>query len=680
MSFNHRVLQEAIDPRVPLIDRIRFLGIFSNNLDEFFRVRVATVKRMIGLGTEVRAYFEMDPKQCLNEIQEKVLTLQNQFEKTFQSLIQELAENGVNIKTHENLSEEQSEFVGKYFYNEVLSHLVPILLGGEGPKPQIQDHSIYLAIKLWKKKDKKNKYTKYALMEMPETVSRFLVLPNSTEDQTDIILLDDVIRHGLPTVFHIFEFDHVVAHTIKLTRDAELDIEEDISSSLMEKLERSLERRKSGQFVRFVYDESIPDDLRKAVEKKVKLSPDVNRIPGGRYHNFKDFIGFPSLGRKSLNYQKLPAIDHPDLAGKRSILDVIDEKDILLTYPFQKFGHVIDLLREAAMDPSVTKIKINLYRVAKHSKIINALINAVKNGKKVLVVLELQARFDEKNNLKLSQVLQDEGVQVQFGVQGLKVHSKLILIERKVGVGKKLYAHIGTGNFHEGNASIYTDHSLLTADERITKEVKKVFNFLKQNYQRELFRHLLVSPFNTRRKLMQLIHQEIKYAKEGKEAYIYLKVNNLVDSSLIRKLYEASQAGVKIHGVVRGICALIPGVSGMSDNIHLVSVVDRFLEHTRLMIFSGGGNEKYFITSADWMTRNLDRRVEVGTPIYDKAIQEELKELFLLSYSDNVKARRLDKNMENKYLPSGDNRSIRSQIAIYHYFKEKFEASKPVEI
>lgn len=674
LSFNHRVLQEAKDPSVPLIERLRFLGIFSNNLDEFFRVRVATVKRMVNLGQEAKSYFEMNPKRCLEEIQKKVLVLQKDFDETFQTLLSELQGEGIRILRDTDLEGEQADFVTKYFNRQVISHLVPIMLTEGGPVPQIKDRSIYLAIKLSKKNDRKGKHNMYALMELPEVVDRFLVLPK-TGESTDLILLDDIIRFNLKNLFHIFSFDHAEAYAAKLTRDAELDIEEDISSSLMEKLERSLERRKSGNFVRFVYDEAIPKDLMKFISKKLDLPSGINQIPGGRYHNFKDFIGFPSLGKAHLNYPAWPPLPHKELAKAKSIFETLAKRDVLLTYPYQSFNYVIDLLREAAIDPDVLKIKINVYRVAENSKIINALINAVKNGKKVVVVLELQARFDEKNNLEWSQRLQDEGVIVQFGVMGLKVHSKLILIERKEGAARRYYAHIGTGNFHEGNAKIYTDFSLLTSDQRIAREVKKVFNFLKNNYQRELYKHLLVSPFNMRRKLMALIHNEIKNAKAGKEAYIKIKINNLVDSGMIRKLYEASQAGVKIDCVVRGICSLIPGVPGMSENITAIGIIDRFLEHTRFFIFANGGDERYFISSADLMTRNLDRRVEVGAPIYDPILQKELKDLFNISFTDDVKARMLDTKMENVYVENVDLESNRSQRTTYQYFESQLEES-----
>ena len=671
------MLQEAKDPNVPLIERIRFLGIFSNNLDEFFRVRVATVKRMVNLGLEARTYFEMDPAECLKEIQKRVLELQKQFELTFQRIIKEFAKENIHLLKENQLNEEQAKTVTRYFHEHVISNLVPILLDDDGPTPQIRDKSIYLAIKLSKKGDKKNKHTRYAMVELPENVDRFFVLP-AENGETNIILLDDIIRYNLPNLFPIFKFDKAEAYTIKLTRDAELDIEEDISSSLMEKLERSLEKRKTGKFVRFVFDQKIPEDLKQTILEKLRVPSEVNHIPGGRYHNFKDFIGFPDLGKPHLTYASWPPQAHVELEQHQSVIKTILERDVLLTYPFQSFNYVIDLLREAAMDPKVTKIKINVYRLAKNSKVVNALINAVKNGKKVVVVLELHARFDEKNNLKWSQKLQDEGVNVQFGVNGLKVHSKLILIERKDGKNKQFIAHVGTGNFHEGNAKIYTDFSLLTANPEIGKEVNKVFNFLKNNYQRELFKHLHVSPFNTRRKLMALIHTEIKNAKAGKEAYIYLKVNNLVDSGMIRKLYEASQAGVKIHCVVRGICSLIPGVAGMSENIKVIAIIDRFLEHTRMMIFANGGDEKYFITSADWMTRNLDRRVEVGVPVFDPIIQKELKGLFLLSYTDNVKARIIDEGLNNDYV---ENSSLpnRSQESIYKYYAAMAEGHENID-
>ncbi|TXC81607.1 polyphosphate kinase 1 [Luteibaculum oceani] len=673
LAFNDRVLQEAADKSVPVIERVKFLGIFSNNLDEFFKVRVATLNRIVNFGVEARNYLEMDPEECLEIIQSTVIKLQSKFEKIYEGLLDELREDNIIMLNEKQLTPDQLLFVRKYFTEKVRPNIVPIMLDKRKRFPTVKDKMIYLAIKM----HRENKAPDYALVELPtDVLPRFLVLPPQG-GRRYVMMLDDVIRASLPDIFNIFDYEDFEAYTIKLTRDAELDIEEDVSKSFMDKLESSIENRKKGQFVRFVYDATIPDDLFDFLLKKLKLRQTQNLIPGGRYHNFKDFMGFPNLGLKDFVNPPMPPLKHRHLDKYKSMFKAISEKDSLLTYPFQSFNYVIDLLREAAIDPKVTAIRINLYRVAKNSKIINALISAAKNHKKVEVVLELQARFDEKNNLYWSSKLQEEGVKVLFGVNGLKVHSKLILIERKEDKKVKYYAHIGTGNFHEGNAKLYTDYSLLTADQRIATEVNRVFNFLRENYKIGPFEHLLVSPFSTRSKMVELIHNEIEQVKQGKEGYIYLKLNNLQDRDMIIELYKASQAGVKIVGVVRGICSLIPGVPGMSENITIVSVIDRFLEHTRLMIFGNGGDEQFYLGSADWMTRNLDRRVEVTAPVYDPIIKKVLKETFMIYVKDNVKARIIDKNQYNLYVSNQGESRVRAQYEVYDYFKNRLGEEVP---
>jgi polyphosphate kinase len=485
-------------------------------------------------------------------------------------------------------------------------------------------------------------------------------------------MIDDIIRYHLTDIFSIFTFDKIEAYTFKITRDAELDLDDDISKSFLEKMKDSVEMRKEGKTVRFVYDKAMPLDVLNYLMAAQSLEAGENIIPGGRYHNFKDFMSFPDFGNSTFVYNELPPLNHPAFQEKnKSLIKTILNKDIMITYPFQTFQHVINVLREAAIDPKVISIKINLYRVASNSQIINALISAAKNGKKVTVVIELLARFDEQNNINWSNTLEDNGVTVQFGVQNLKVHSKLFLIKRKTGDKIQTIAHIGTGNFHEKTAKVYTDVSLLTADPGITKEVEKVFKIFKNNFDRSVFRELAVSPFNTRRKITSLIDQEIKNANNGEDAYIYLKMNNLVDASLIKKLYDASKAGVKVKAIIRGICALVPGVKGMSDNIIVRSVVGRYLEHSRIMIFANGGDEKYFITSGDWMGRNLDRRIEVAAPIYDKDIQKDIKFMIEACLNDNSKSRIIDKAQKNHRYDGGDIVPYNSQIETYNYFLQK---------
>lgn len=670
LSFNERVLQEANDKRVPLIERLRFLGIFSNNLDEFYRVRVASLRRMGLLGVKSHKNIGFDPRKILKKIQDISLQQQKEFEKCFGKLIKELELEGIRIRKENELTEAQGKFVSEYFEETVRQTLVPIMLEKKVKLPFLKDKVIYLAIKLSATKRLGDFH--YALIEVPsQVVSRFLVLPEAEKGISDIILLDDVIRYCFKEIFSIFDYDKIEGYTVKLTRDAELDIEDDVSFSIVEKVSKSLKKRKKGLPVRFIHDEKIPDDLLKMVFKKLKLEEGENIVPGGRYHNFKDFINFPTLGNKRLVNEELPPLAHPVLNNTRSIFQVIKKKDVLICYPYQSYNYIIDLLREAAIDPKVTSIMINLYRVANKSKVINALINAAKNGKNVVVVVELQARFDEENNIKLSEKLQEEGVKVIFGVTGLKVHSKLFLIERNEGAKKKLYAHIGTGNFHEGTARIYSDLSLLTADDRLTKEVQKLFNFFQNNYKQSNYRYLFVSPFNTRKRLIDLISEEIRNARRQHDAYILLKMNNLVDTELIKKLYQASNEGVKIQLIIRGVCSLVPGVKGLSENIEAISIIDRFLEHSRIFVFGNDGHELMFISSADWMERNLDHRIEVTAPIYDNEVRKQIRDLLNLQLKGESKSRIIDRSQSNIYKGEikSDKNLFRSQIEAYKYFK-----------
>jgi polyphosphate kinase len=665
LSFNERVLQEAEDVSVPLIERIRFLGIFSNNLDEFFRIRVAANKRLVEAKIKSIDHEEDSPKEILKKINKKTIQLQQRFEKVYQNLFKELEKENIFVVNEQNFLQEHIPFINTYFEDVVRPTLVPVMLNKKFPFPKLKGKSIYFALKL----TKPTRSVDYAIMEIPSLVlPRFIKLPDINEKKY-IILLDDIIRYKLESIFAIFNYKKIEAYTVKVTLDAELDIDQDISQSILDKITKSLKNRKTAQPVRFVYDETMPKDLLDFILSKNKTAKGDSIIPGGRYHNFKDFIDFPNVGGKHLKVEKLHPFKHPDLADKVSVFAEIDKKDILLNYPYQTFNHLIDLLREAAIDPKVTSIKINLYRVAKNSKVINALINAAKNGKSVTVVIELRARFDEEANIQWSNKLMDEGIHVIFGFPGLKVHSKLILITRKDGTKTTRYAHIGTGNFHGINAAIYCDTSLLTKDPRITEEVNKVFQLFRNTLDRPTFKNLRVSPFNTRRRITLLIDAEIKNAKMGKPAYMVVKLNNLVDNELIRKLYQASNAGVKIQLIIRGICALVPGIKGFSENIEVISIIDRFLEHSRLMIFCNGGNELYYLTSADWMSRNIDRRIEVGCPIYDKDLQKTIKDILSIQLADNTKARLIKKSQDNTYKKSNIEKPRRSQIDLYNYFK-----------
>ncbi len=669
LAFNERVLQEAEDETVPLIERIKFLGIYSNNRDEFFRVRVATLKRVVKHQKKATEVIGEDPQRLLDKIQKIVVEQQNKFEFTYQVILKELDRNNISIINEKQLNSRQKIFVADYFRERVMPTLFPIMLDNVAPFPYMRDRSGYLIIKLTNKNPRKKNI--YALLEIPtDSLSRFVVLPKEKE-RNFIILLDDVIRFNLDHVFSNFEYDYIEAFNIKLTRDAEIDIDNDLSKSFVEKISKGLKERKKGLPVRLVYDSTISPDLLDFIMKKIKFKKDDHPIPGGRYHNFKDFISFPNVGRPDLSYKKIVPLKHPDLKDQPTLFKIIKRKDILITYPYQSFDHLIDLLREASIDPKVKSIKITLYRVAKNSSIVKALINALKNGKQVTAVVELQARFDEEANIYWANKLQEEGAKVIYGVPGLKVHSKMFIISRKENNAYVDYAHIGTGNFNGDTARIYTDHSLLTADKRITEEVEKVFTFYGDNLKTGAYNHLLVSPFFMRKEFVKLINREIKNANQHKEAYIILKLNNLVDIEMIKKLYEASNQGVKIKLIIRGICSLVPGVKGMSENIEAISVVDKFLEHSRLFIFCNNGNEKYFLSSADWMTRNLDHRSEVAVPIYDENIQSHLREIIDTLWSDNMKARILGIKQNNEYRVLKSDVHVRAQDKIYNLFKPR---------
>ncbi|MEI6816186.1 MAG: polyphosphate kinase 1 [Bacteroidota bacterium] len=667
LAFNGRVLQEADDKNNPLIERMRFLGIFSNNRDEFFRVRVATVLRMSKIGKTAEKLLGDDPEKLMGKIQKMTIKQQESFERIYINLLKEMEAQQLFMIDELHLDDHQGKFVKEYFHDNVLQTLVPIMLDSTLEFPYLKDKSIYLILKLARNKKK----PRYSLVEIPtDRLSRFLVLP-STDEKKYIILLDDVIRYCLDDVFSIFDYDTIESYTIKLTRDAELDIDNDVSKSFVEKIARSVKKRKKGQPVRMIFDEAMPDDMLIYLKNKLKMHKEDSYVPGGRYHNFKDFIDFPKVGRSELRFHSMPPVDHKDLAGQRSLLKVIKQKDVLLCYPYHSFLHTIELLREASIDPKVVSIKITLYRVARNSSIVNALINAVKNGKAVTAVVEVQARFDEEANIYWADKLIEEGVKVIYGVPGLKVHSKLFLITRNERGEMVNYASIGTGNFNENTAKLYSDLSLITADKRITNEVASVFNFYTDNLKKGVYRHLVVSPFQMRRKFLALIENEIKNKKAGKDAYIYLKLNSLVDHDLIVKLYKASQAGVKIKLIIRGICSLVPGVEGLSENIEAISIVGRYLEHGRIFIFCNNNDEKYYISSADWMIRNLDFRSEVAVPVYNKELQMELKKIVETQWKDNVKARILDRKQKNVYVKNSTTISVISQDEIYKEIKHQ---------
>ncbi len=665
LSFNARVLQEAADPRVPLIERLKFLGIFSNNLDEFYRVRVGTLLRMHHAGIRSKAIFGGSPKKILREIKEVALNLRDRFDTIFKELEKELENERIFIINETELNTEQAVFVQDYFLHEVRPRLVPIMLDPDKQFPYLKNQLIYLAIYL--NRSDSSEPADYALIEVPaDIVERFLVLPQSGNNNY-IIMLDDVIRYGLNNIFSVFKYDRIDAYTIKLTRDAEIDIGDDVTKSFFEKISKSVKQRQKGQPVRFVYDREMPEDLLQFILEKNKLTNFESVIPGGRYHNARDFMHFPAIGSTKLRYPSITPLRHPLIDLETSFVQAIRKRDILLHYPYQSFHYMIDLLREAAIDPTVRSIKMTVYRVAQKSSVMNALINACRNGKDVTVVIELQARFDEEANIYWTRQLEAEGARIIDGVPGLKVHAKLCLITRIEDKQKVCYASVGTGNFNESTARIYSDHSLFTADQAITREVESIFDFFEHNYKTYTYKHLLVAPFYLRKALNKMIKNEIKIAKNGGSGYIHLKMNNLVDQEMIDKLYAASTAGVRIRMIVRGICSLIPGIDGMSENIKVYSIVDKYLEHSRIFIFGNGGDEKMYLSSADLMIRNLDNRIEVAVPVYDEAIRSELRSFMEIQFNDAEKARIINVEQDNMYKSDrGPDKPIRAQKELYN--------------
>jgi polyphosphate kinase len=673
LSFNERVLQEAADKSTPVLERLKFLGIFSSNRDEFYRVRVATVKRLAKIGKKALSVYGEDPKELLMRLQRKVIEQQNMFEQIYQDLLGELAEKNVFIINEKQLTHTQRIFVTEYFMQELVSGLFPVVIDDAKPFPFMKDKASYLYLKLIP--IIQNKKSKYALIEIPSTgVERFVVLPSHGKKHY-IMLVDDVIRFNTDHIFGVFGYRTSEAYNIKLTRDAELDIDNDVSKSMIEKVTKSVKARKQGQPVRFVYDAAMPDDMLKYIMKRHNMDKRDSVIPGGRYHNFKNFIEFPDLGEKDLRYNFPPPLPHKDLVNNPfTILHAVKQRDILLHYPYHSYNYIVNLLREASIDPNVESIKITLYRLADSSKIANAMINAVKNGKKVTVLVELQARFDEENNIYWANKMQEEGARVIYGVPGLKVHSKLFIITAREHGKETSYAHIGTGNFNEVTARTYTDFSLLTANKDLAADINKVFEFYENNFKVQPFRHLLVAPFHMRKGLVQLINKEIHNANKGKQAEIILKMNNLVDKEMIAKLYEASRAGVDITLIVRSACSLVTEMEGWSDNIRAFSIVDKYLEHARIFIFSNNGKEKIFLSSADWMSRNLDNRSEVAVPVYSEELKKQLRDIINIQLSGNTKVRILDRRQENYYKRAKPGeKKVRVQDEVYKYLKAELD-------
>ncbi|WP_029905385.1 polyphosphate kinase 1 [Prevotella sp. 10(H)] len=665
LTFNERVLQEAQDKSVPLMQRLRFLGIFSNNQDEFIKVRVANIVRLSKIRGKRQPRFSggYTGKELLPLVNSGVYEAQKKFIETYGNILCEMEKHGIHVINERQLNRRQKQFCHEYFSTIVSPRLVPLILKKTTRMPFLQDNNIYHAIKMSSGKHCKN--PRYAIIQIPVSSScpRFIVLP-SAKDRNDIIFLDDVIRLCLDEIFFMFNYKNISAYTFKLMRDAQLTLDDDISKSLIEKMEDGLQNRLHGQPVRLIYDREMPDDLLDIISSKLKLKNREGLDAGGRYHLMRDLMKFPKV-KPALESKSPESLQHPDIKPFSSILKVINRKDILLNYPYHTFNHFIDFLREAAIDPKVESIYITLYRVAERSKVINTLINAAKNGKKVVVLMELLARFDEEQNVEYSELLQKEGIKVIHGANGLKVHSKVVLVKRK----GKSYAYIGTGNFNESTAQIYCDFGLFTSNSQIVSDAEAVFDFLLSTHKHFSFKQLMISPYYMRDQFESLVKQEIKNAQNGKKAYIYAKFNSLTDEDMINLLYKASQAGVEIRLIVRGACCLQPQLKGLSENIRVISIVDKYLEHARMAVFHNNGDEKVYIMSADWMTRNLDRRVEVGTPILDKKIKNTLKGFFDIQWSDNEKARDLTTFGNNEYVEKGDNPPCRSQIVLYDFYK-----------
>ncbi|GLB51851.1 polyphosphate kinase [Neptunitalea chrysea] len=688
LQFNARVLQEAADPTVPLLDRLRFIGIFSNNLDEFFKVRYATVKRIAHSSeTGENVLGGRAAKDLLEDITEIVIKQQSESLDILSEIEKQLREEHIYIIDETGVLEAHKAFIKDYYLTKVAPALVTIILNELNEFPVLKDSVAYLAVRMISKKEAQASGIKrfmksvavinesrYALIEVPRTIDRFIVLPK-IGDVNYIIMLDDLIRYSLNSIFGIFEYDEISAHMIKITRDAELDIDNDLSKSFIEKIHSSVKGRSSSEPVRFVYDEKIEKETLNYLMKKMGIDDMDSVIPGGKYHFRKDYMGFPSLGRTDLQYNSYPPLPIKGLDMEGRLLPVIAKKDYLQYTPYHTFSYIIRFLREAALDPQVKTIKITIYRLAKLSQVASSLINAVKNGKKVTVQIELQARFDEEANIKYAELLQSEGVDLKFGVPGLKVHSKICVIERLEEGNVKYYGFISTGNFNESTAKIYTDYTIFTSHQPILKEVNKVFEFFETNYRIHKYKHLIVSPHYTKSSFSRLIKNEIKNAEAGKPAFIKLKMNSLTSYKMVDRLYEASKAGVKIQMIVRGVCCLVPGIEGLSENIQVISIVDKFLEHPRLYIFGNGGDPVYYISSADWMTRNIENRVEVSCPVYDEDIKKELMDTFEICWNDNVKARRINEQQNNKYR-TNDKAKVRSQFATYEYYLKKSKVLK----
>ncbi|AIN46976.1 polyphosphate kinase 1 [Candidatus Palibaumannia cicadellinicola] len=672
LSFNERILQEVADQSNSLIERMRFLGIYSSNLDEFYQVRFANLKRSI-LRTEAKGTYAIS-RSLIKEIQDKVLHAEHQFDYLYKELLLEMARHQIFLINEKQLSLSQQNWLRNYFQKNLLQHIKPIIIQHNTNLVQIlKENSAYLVVEIIQ-----GITVRYALLEIPsDKITRFIQLPDqSSKLHLKMILLDNILRYCLDDIFVVlFDYDALNAYSMKITRDAQCEFlkKKKTECSLLELMSSRLKQRLTAEPVCLVYQRDMPNTMVEMLKNKLGMSSCDSLIPGGRYHNFKDFITFPYVGyagKASLVNNEQPRLRNVRFDQGRNAFDAIRAQDVLLYFPYHTFSHVLELLRQASFDLNVLLIKISIYRVAQNSHIMDTIIHAAHNGKKVTVVVELQARFDEEANINWAKRLTQAGVHVVFSVPGLKIHAKLFLISRREGSDVIYYAYIGTGNFNEETARLYTDYSLLTSDARITKDVRRVFNFIENPYRPVNFDYLIVSPQNARQKLYQTIDKEMANAQAGRIAGITLKVNNLVDKGLIDRLYAASSSGVCIRILVRGMCSLIPEMPDISENIKVTSIVDRYLEHDRVYVFENGGDQTVFLSSADWMPRNIDYRIEVAVPLLDRRIKKQVLDILALLFSDTVKARYLDAGLSNRYVPHGNQCKIRAQIAVYDYIQQ----------
>ena len=658
MYFNHRILQEAEKEFVPLLERLSFLGIYSNNLDEFFRVRVASLNRM--LERKLEKDTEQQIKKSLKTINKLNESYSKEYTEAVDRVFEELETHKIRLVTEANLNDEQKDFLSQFFYDKLNGSVNPIWLSEIEDLTVLEDNRIYLIVEKCEKKDNKKKY---AIVKVPDRIyGRWVKIPSS-DGFDNIMYLDDVIRYCLPLVFLGFKESTYRAYSFKFTKDAEMEMDNDADFGTMEKIALGVNSRKKGDAVRVIYDHEMPREMQRKLRDRLNTKELDASLAGGRYQNHKDLMSFPDCGRKDLKYDKWSPIMKPEFISNESILDQIRQKDRFIHVPYHSFNGYIRVLREAAIKPEVKAIKTTLYRLAKDSKVVKALITAARNGKKVTAVVELLARFDEESNIKWSKRMQEEGVNVIFGVEGLKIHSKLLYIESKKGN----IACIGTGNFHEGNAKIYTDYLMMTARPKIVNEVAKVFDFIDRPFSPFRFNELLVSPNSMKSRILRMLDTEIRNAGEGKEAWVKIKINHITDTDMVTKLYQASKAGVKIDIVIRGNCSLVPGIKGLSENIRCVGIIDRYLEHSRILIFANGGKPRYFLGSADWMPRNLLNRIEVLTPVYDEELQADLMRTISYGMRDTTNGRIVDGKGTNNFV---EGEPFRSQQELYKEYKK----------